>query len=369
MPFSTQQRHDALTEPVRLLDVRVAGQDELVDPRPVVLLEPVRDLLVAADQRRTGAAADQAHAGPQVGRHLELRASVYGTPVAQRQHPLLPGRLAGVERGFCALATVSGSSPSSSHCACCQASSEASRERVWIRSPNRRVRPSASASSRIHVDLLAHQLQRLTPRQVDVGVLGRDRAGGSRRSAEVDVRRRRDPAADLGTLDLEELAAEVERRQVPGAAHHGEELLGLAYRSAFGAVSPNLACSRGSPPVTMLIINRPLEIRWYAAAICAASTGLITPGRNATRNFSRDVSRSRAAVRQPGVLAERAGGREHSFEAVQRSAPRRRGSRWSVRGTRGRASPSGRRAPRRVRLIRPHQGPAVAGRSGGTSAA
>ena len=51
----------------------------------------------------------------------------------------------------CALATVSGSSPSSSHWACCHASSEVSRERVWIRSPNRRVRPSASASSRIHV--------------------------------------------------------------------------------------------------------------------------------------------------------------------------------------------------------------------------
>ena len=46
----------------------------------------------------------------------------------------------------------------------------------------------------------------------------------------------------------------------------------------------------------MLIISRPSEIRWYAAAICAASTGLITPGRNATRNFSRDVSRSSAAV-------------------------------------------------------------------------
>ena len=70
----------------------------------------------------------------------------------------------------------------------------------------------------------------------------------------------------------------------------------FAYRSSFGAVSPNRACSRGSPPVTMLSISRPSEIRWYAAAICAASTGLITPGRNATRNFSRDVSRSSAAV-------------------------------------------------------------------------
>ena len=46
----------------------------------------------------------------------------------------------------------------------------------------------------------------------------------------------------------------------------------------------------------MLSSSRPSEIRWYAAAICAASTGLITPGRKATRNFSLEVSRSSAEV-------------------------------------------------------------------------
>ena len=37
-------------------------------------------------------------------------------------------------------------------------------------------------------------------------------------------------------------------------------------------------------------------MRWYVEAIWAASVGLREPGRNATRNFSRSVSRSSAAV-------------------------------------------------------------------------
>jgi len=40
----------------------------------------------------------------------------------------------------------------------------------------------------------------------------------------------------------------------------------------------------------------PREIRWYVAAIWAASVGVISPGRNATRNFSRDVCAISAAV-------------------------------------------------------------------------
>ncbi len=37
-------------------------------------------------------------------------------------------------------------------------------------------------------------------------------------------------------------------------------------------------------------------IRWYVDAIWAASTGEITPGRNATRNFSRSVCWASATV-------------------------------------------------------------------------
>jgi len=75
-----QDRQDALGEPVRLLDVRVPGEDELGDPQPVVLLDPVGDLGVAADQRGTGAAADQSEPGPQVGVHLEAVAVADGPP-------------------------------------------------------------------------------------------------------------------------------------------------------------------------------------------------------------------------------------------------------------------------------------------------
>src|ERR1700730_17931702 len=57
---------DALAEPVGLLQVRVAGQDELADAERGVLLDEVGHLLVAADQGGPGPAADQADAGPQI---------------------------------------------------------------------------------------------------------------------------------------------------------------------------------------------------------------------------------------------------------------------------------------------------------------
>ena len=68
-------------------------------PSAVVLLEPVGHLLVAADQRRAGTAADQADAGPQVGGDLEVvRVGERRAAAVQRAHPLLPDRLAGGER-------------------------------------------------------------------------------------------------------------------------------------------------------------------------------------------------------------------------------------------------------------------------------
>jgi hypothetical protein len=63
-----QDGQHALAEPVGLFQVRVPGQDELGEAEPGVLLDPVGDLGVAADQGRPGAAAEQADAGgsPQV---------------------------------------------------------------------------------------------------------------------------------------------------------------------------------------------------------------------------------------------------------------------------------------------------------------
>jgi hypothetical protein len=48
--------------------------------------------------------------------------------------------------------------------------------------------------------------------------------------------------------------------------------------------------------VTTFSSNLPREMRWYVEAICAASVGDSTPGRNATRNLRRDVSPINAAV-------------------------------------------------------------------------
>ena len=56
----------ALGRLICLFQVRVAGQDELVDAEPVVLGDAIGHLLVAADQCRARAAADEADAGPQV---------------------------------------------------------------------------------------------------------------------------------------------------------------------------------------------------------------------------------------------------------------------------------------------------------------
>ena len=57
-----EDRQHALAEPVCLLQVRVAGEDELGDAGLGVLLDEVGDLLVAADQGGACAAAGAAGA-------------------------------------------------------------------------------------------------------------------------------------------------------------------------------------------------------------------------------------------------------------------------------------------------------------------
>ena len=56
-----------LADPVRLLDVRVAGEDELLEPERVVLGDALGHLVVVADQGGAGAAAHEPDARPQVG--------------------------------------------------------------------------------------------------------------------------------------------------------------------------------------------------------------------------------------------------------------------------------------------------------------
>ena len=66
-----QDRHDALAEPVRLFEVGVTGQDELLESQLVVLRYAIGDFAAAADQRCAGATADETDARPHIGMDLE----------------------------------------------------------------------------------------------------------------------------------------------------------------------------------------------------------------------------------------------------------------------------------------------------------
>ena len=58
------KREHTLPDGVRLLEVRVAGEDELFEPELVVLEETLRHLLVAADQGRPRPGTHQPDARP-----------------------------------------------------------------------------------------------------------------------------------------------------------------------------------------------------------------------------------------------------------------------------------------------------------------
>src|ERR1700733_14386584 len=88
------ERGHALPEPVGRLQARVPGHDELGDAEARVLLDSVRDLSVAADQRRGRAAADQPDAGPQV--RVDLQAAPVAT-LMQFAHAALSFGLAARE--------------------------------------------------------------------------------------------------------------------------------------------------------------------------------------------------------------------------------------------------------------------------------
>src|SRR6478752_1931126 len=69
--FVLQQRQYAFGEPVRLLQVRVAGEDELVEADRVVLVDQVRHLFVAADEGGARSPANKPDARPQIGVDLQ----------------------------------------------------------------------------------------------------------------------------------------------------------------------------------------------------------------------------------------------------------------------------------------------------------
>src|SRR5437868_7253475 len=66
--------------------MRIAGEDKALDAQICILQHALRDRVRIADERGTGAAADQADAGPQIRTYLEVR----NTSLHQRGHSLLP---------------------------------------------------------------------------------------------------------------------------------------------------------------------------------------------------------------------------------------------------------------------------------------
>ena len=189
-----QQREDQLGEAVGFLEMRVAGQDEGVDADRPVLLHPRRDFLGRADQRRSGAAAHQADAGPEVGADHELVA-----PAAmQRAHPALADRVHAREDRL-RLGDRLVVEMAISRSAAAQASSDVSRTMTCRRMPKLSLRPRLRAAALDLGDLLGDQRRRLAPGQVLV-----DRLGG-----DVDRLRptsRRNRAADAAPAPAERAA-------------------------------------------------------------------------------------------------------------------------------------------------------------------
>src|SRR5437867_5096690 len=82
-----------LREAVRLLEMRLAGQDQVIHPDGVVLLDSLGHLFMAADECRGGTRPDEAVACPQVG--IDLQG--VGAPAMEGGHPPLAFRLAAAE--------------------------------------------------------------------------------------------------------------------------------------------------------------------------------------------------------------------------------------------------------------------------------
>ena len=212
-----QDGQHTLPEPVRLLQVRVPGQDELRDTQPGVLLDPVGDLGMAADQRGPGPAPDQPDPGPQVRGNLQ---PVPG-PAVQFPHPAQPLRLAGGQAGL-DLADhrlvdvldqpvrlppgLPGGVPADHM----QPDAEPHRpRRGQVRDP---------------AQLRRHRVRGLAPGQVDVAVAGRHRSRRRRRAAEVQVGYRVGQPGQPRALHLQVLAVEVHRLAGPQPGHDAEEL-------------------------------------------------------------------------------------------------------------------------------------------------
>ena len=208
------------------------------------------------------------------------------------------------------------SCPSSSRSASAQASSEVSRVIVCSRMPKRTVASLVRGELADPLELLAHRLGRLAPGQVDVGVPGGDverRPATSRRS------RPRAPGRGPGRGTASSTCRCVPSKSTispaPQAADDVEELAAPHVAAVLVEEVAVRRCSWLSPPVTTLSSSRPPVRNWKVPAICAARVGEVSPGRKATRNFSRSVRWLSIAVVIQASSHQAPVGRERGLEA------------------------------------------------------
>ena len=177
----------ALAAPVRLLEVRVPGEDELLEAELGVLGDAVGDLVVAPDQRGAGAAAHEADAGPDVRVQLERARVARIAAVAQRGHPALSLRLGGGEvpaGGGDRLGVHAGEEGRGG-----RPGLVGGRSGDDVEPDPEAQRPAVGGRLVPHpVDPLGDHRRRLAPGEVHVDAGGGDLLGGRRRAAEVDRR-------------------------------------------------------------------------------------------------------------------------------------------------------------------------------------
>jgi hypothetical protein len=79
---AAEDRQHAFTDAIDLLEMWIAREDELVDPERVIGGDPVCDLFVTSDERRSGTAPDKTDSSPQVRADHE----VVGSSAVKRPH-------------------------------------------------------------------------------------------------------------------------------------------------------------------------------------------------------------------------------------------------------------------------------------------
>ena len=330
-------------------------------PSVVVLGDALGDLVVAADQRGAGPAADESEAGPEVGRRRRGRrgARRAAPPCAAGRPTRCVGELLlrlghqlgrhGVEQPVGLGPRVLGR-PVAGDDVEPDAEAQSRARRPRPARGRRRTCSAAAAGGSPHISHVS-------------AWRGGDPLAGVGRAAEEDRRprvgRRRRPSRPSTSVVV---ALEVERRARPGAPHDREELGGAVV--ALVVVEPVaeaallLGAAAGDDVEQQPAARQPLE----RGGLLGRQRRRDEPGPEGDEEPQPGRLPDQRRGREPGVLAPRAGRREHGVEAdllggpghlgqvveVGRATARASGRSRRRRGCRRRsAGTSGRRAARR----------------------